>query len=68
MNLGTATAWDPSVHDGGVFALAVSGSTVYAGGSFTNVSKVAGSNPAVRSPATASRPSTPTASGTGSAT
>jgi len=32
---GLATVWDPISGDGGVFALAVSGSTVYAGGTFT---------------------------------
>ncbi len=38
---GTATAWNPELTGAGVFALAVSGSTVYAGGEFTKVGTTA---------------------------
>lgn len=34
---GTVTDWDPNVTGGSVYALAVSGNTVYAGGDFTSI-------------------------------
>lgn len=43
---GTATSWNPDV-SGAVYSLVLSGSTVYAGGSFTSVNQ--GTTPATRS-------------------
>jgi hypothetical protein len=53
LNVGNATNWNPGVHNGGVFALAFSGTTVYAGGSFNGATAVSANPPAPRNRAAA---------------